>query len=189
MPATLTPPAMTTAELLALPENGMDRWLLRGELREKPMTIRNRFHSRIMIRLGKLLDNWLDEQPAPRGQVLGGEAGVRLRRDPDTTCGIDIVYVSAEMAARQTEDTKILEGVPTLVVEILSPNDTVEEIDEMISTYLDAGVPLVWIVRPRERTVLAYRQNAQPQLYTIDQQIANEPLLPGLRLPVARIFE
>ena len=38
---------MTTEELLALPEDGTDRWLIAGELRERPMTKRNRFHSRV----------------------------------------------------------------------------------------------------------------------------------------------
>jgi len=93
------------------------------------------------------------------------------------------------MAARQTDDTTLLEGVPVLVVEITSPSDTAEEIDEKIDAYLHAGVPLVWIVDPHDRTVLVYRPKAEPQLFTIGQEIANEPHLPGLRLPVARIFE
>ncbi len=49
---------MTTEQLLALPDDGVERWLIRGQLREKPamvghsgekiVTIRNRWHSRIM---------------------------------------------------------------------------------------------------------------------------------------------
>ena len=35
----------------------------------------------------------------PRGEVLSGEAAFRLRRDPDSTFGIDLAYISAEMAA------------------------------------------------------------------------------------------
>src|SRR5271167_328605 len=104
--ATVTTP-MTTAELLAMPDDGVERWLVEGELREMPMTKRNRFHSRLMVRVGKLLDNWLDEQPEPRGAILGGEAGVRLRQDPDTTVGVDVVYVSAETLARQTDESTI----------------------------------------------------------------------------------
>src|SRR5258707_10626764 len=104
MSATVATKLMTTEEMLALPENGVERWLVRGQLREKPMTYRNRWHSRIMVRVAKLLDNWLDRQPEPRGQVLCGEAGVRLQRDPDTTFGVDVVYVSAETAARQGEE-------------------------------------------------------------------------------------
>src|SRR5262249_8333584 len=96
---------MTTADLLALPEDGMDRWLIRGELREKPRIFRNRDHARTTARLSHLLGNWLDQQPKPRGEVLGGEAGCRLRGDPDSTVGIDVVYISAELAAQQSDDT------------------------------------------------------------------------------------
>src|SRR5262245_50194587 len=123
MSVAATPRVMTTEELLALPEAGPDRWLIRGQLREKsaqpreiPRTIRNRAHSRIMVRVGKFLDNWLDQQPAPRGSVLCGEAGVRLRRNPESTVGVDVAYVSAEMAARQSEDTTLIDGAPVLAV-------------------------------------------------------------------------
>jgi Uma2 family endonuclease len=144
---------MTTEQLLALPDDGVERWLIRGQLREKPMTVRNRWHSRIMVRVGRFLDVWLDQQPEPRGSVLGGEAGVRLTRDPDSTVGIDVIYVSAEVAARQPDDTTLIDGVPVLAVEILSPNDTLDDINEKIDQYLAAGVPLVWVIDPHDRTV------------------------------------
>ena len=88
---------VTTEALLAFPDNGMERWLVRGELKEKPMTVRNRLHSKVMASLTASLKNWRDSQPEPRGDVLCGDAGVRFARDPDTTVGVDIVYVSAEM--------------------------------------------------------------------------------------------
>ncbi|HTU89433.1 MAG TPA: Uma2 family endonuclease [Gemmataceae bacterium] len=186
--ATVAAP-MTTEELLALPDDGMERWLIEGELRERPMTVRNRFHSRAMIRVGKFLDNWLDEQPPPRGQVLGGEAGVRLSRDPDTTVGVDVVYVSADVIVQQTQEMTLIDGVPTLVVEILSPNDTIEEIHEKITLYQSAGVPLVWVVHPYDRTVTVYRPNVEPDSFNISKELSGEPHLPGFRVPVARLFE
>jgi hypothetical protein len=36
---------MTTAQLLALPDDGVERELIRGELRERPTTRRNRLHA------------------------------------------------------------------------------------------------------------------------------------------------
>jgi Uma2 family endonuclease len=182
------PTVMTTEEMLALPENGVERWLVRGELREKPMTVRNRWHSRIMIRVGKLLDNWLDQQPEPRGSVLGGEAGVRLRRNPDTTVGVDVVYVSPEVAARDSDDTTLIDGVPILAVEILSPNDTLEDVDEKIAGYLEAGVALVWIIHPHHRTVEIFRPGQEPELVNVRQELSGEPHLPGFRVPVAQLF-
>jgi Uma2 family endonuclease len=190
--ATAPTKVMTTEELLALPDDGVERWLIRGELREKrdtDMTRRNRFHSRITTRVAHFLDAWLDGQPQPRGLVLSGEAGVRLRRDPDTTVGVDVVYVSAAVLARQTDDSTIIDGVPVLAVEILSPSDTQDEVIEKVADYLAAGVALVWVIEPRYRTVTVYRPNAEPELINVRQELSAEPHLPGFRVPAARLFE
>jgi Uma2 family endonuclease len=181
-------PVLTTAELLALPQNGEERWLIRGQLREKPMTLRNRWHSSIMARVSQHLANWLDTQPEPRGAVLCGEAGCRLRRDPDTTVGIDVVYIPPDVATLESEETTLIDGVPVLVVEILSPNDTQEQIDEKVDTYLEAGVALVWVIDPHDRTVLVYRRGARPELVNEDQELTGEPQLKGFRVAVARLF-
>ena len=187
--STTAPPAlMTLEELLALPEDGMERDLIDGQLRERPMTRRNRWHSRSTIRLGSLLDQWLIRQPAPRGQIVGGEAGFRLHRNPDTGVGIDIAYVSAEVVAQTPESAAYFEGPPVLAVEILSPSDSQEAIDEKVDVYLKAGVRLVWIVHPRQRTVLVYRPDAEPALFNRSQELSGEPHLPGFRVAVARIF-
>jgi len=179
---------MTTEELLALPENGMDRWLIRGELREKPMTVRNRIHCRVTTRASRFLDCWLDTQPEPRGEVLSGEAGCRLLRDPDTTVGIDVVYISANVAARESDETTLIDGVPILAVEILSPSDILEEIHEKIAAYLHAGVLLVWIIDPYDKTVRIYRPGKAPEHVNVDQELSGEPHLPGFRVRVAELF-
>jgi Uma2 family endonuclease len=183
------PTLLTTDDLLAMPENGMERWLIDGQLRERPMTVRNRFHSRIMARITQILSNWLDNQPEPRGQVLCGEVGVRLRRDPDTTVGVDVAYVAADVVARQTDETTLIDGVPVLAVEILSPNDVVEDMHEKITAYLRAGVALVWVIDPFDHTVRIYRPDTRPILVNLDQELTAEPHLPGFRVPVARLFE
>jgi len=180
--------SMATEELLAMPEDGVARWLIRGQLREQPMTVRNRWHSRIVVRVAKFLDNWLDAQTEPRGSVLAGEAGCRLRRNPDTTVGIDVVYFSPEVASRQSDDTTLVEGVPVLVVEVLSPSDTQEHIDEKIDEYLAAGVALVWIIDPHDRTVLVYRPGLPPDMANVNQELSGDPHLPGFRVPVSLLF-
>lgn len=152
------------------------------------MTYRNRWHGRVMTRVSKFLDNWLDQQPVPRGSVLSGEAGVRLTRDPDTTVGVDVIYVSAEVAARSSDDTTIIDGAPVLAVEILSPNDTQDQINDKLDEYLAAGVLLVWIIDPRRRTVTIYRPDQEPVLVNVHQELSGEPHLPGFRVPVAELF-
>ncbi|SRR5579871_832638 len=186
--ATVATP-ITTEELLALPDNGMERWLIAGELKERPMTVRNRYHSRTMICVGTELELWRRQQQTPRGQVLGGEVGVRLSRDPDTTVGVDVVYLSEVVIVHQTQETTLIDGVPTLAVEILSPNDTIEEIHERIRVYQSAGVPLVWVLNPYDRIVMVYRLNAEPESFNVHEELSGEPELSGFCVPVARLFE
>src|SRR5438034_9577918 len=92
------PERLSTAQLLELPDDGKERWLINGELREKEMTRRNRGHSRVEGKIAQLLNNWADAHAKPRGEVLVGEAGIRLRRNPDTSVDVDIAYVSADTA-------------------------------------------------------------------------------------------
>jgi Uma2 family endonuclease len=152
------------------------------------MTVRNRWHSKVMASLTARLQYWLDSQPEPRGDVLCGDAGVRLARNPDTTVGVDVVYISAELSARQTGKTTVIEGVPQLVVEILSPSDTFDEINEKIDTYLSAGVPLVWIVEPRRRTVTVYRPQRPAALVVEGQELSGEEVLPCFHVPLEELF-
>lgn len=186
------PPAprrMTTEEMLALPEDGKERWLINGELREKPMTVHTRFHSDVMACVTTVLKVWRDQQPEPRGKGYCGEAGVRLRRNPDLTVGVDVVYVPPDVVTVQTEETTLVDGVPALIVEILSPNDTVEEINEKIDSYRAAGVPHVWVIDPYQRTLVVHRPNELPTLFNLKQDVIAEPQLPGFRTSVARLFD
>lgn len=179
---------MTTDELLALPDDGIDRELIGGQLREKPITKRNPRHSRVQMKVGHILFNWLDLQPEPRGQVLGGEAGFRLRRNPDTTVGVDVAYVSAETMAGTPEDAALVEGPPLLAVELLSPSDKQEEIYEKVKEYLRCGVPQVWIIDPFFQTLSVHRPGEEPLLFNIRQEFSADPILPGLSVKVADIF-
>ena len=190
MSAAIEKKPMTTEEFLALPDDGVERWLINGVVREfgDVITRRNRHHTRLTARLAQLLGNWLDAQPQPRGEVHDGEAGCRLRRDPDVTVGIDVVYVSHEVAANSPEDTELIDGVPVLVVEVLSPYDEVADIHEKIGVYLNAGVRLVWVIDPFDRTVRVYRRGAEMESFNVTQELSGEPHLPGFRVRVAAIF-
>lgn len=180
---------MTTEELLAMPDDGVERWLIRGELREGGMTCRNRYHARVTTCVSYYLEAWRLQQPEPRGSVLSGEAGVRLREDPETTAGIDVVYISAELAAKQPEDSTLIVGVPDLVAEVQSPSDKLNETHEKIDEYLDAGVKVVWILNPYVRTVTVFRPGEEPELFNAKQELTAEPVLPGFRVQVAKLFE
>ena len=63
---------MTAEELLALPDDGIDRELIRGELREYPTTTRTPPHCLTMTNLAVLLGVWLEPQREPCGRLYAG---------------------------------------------------------------------------------------------------------------------
>lgn len=186
-----TPRKMTAEELLALPDDGVERWLIRGELRENPesdMNRRNPDHSGTMTRVAALLDNWVRNQPQPRGRVYTGDAAFKLRPDRPTLVGIDVAYVSADLRARTPKGRRIVEGVPVLAVEILSPSDVHADISEKVQEYLAVGVQQVWVIDPDFETVMAFTRGAEPRLFTRGSELTAETL-PGFSVSVAELFE
>ncbi len=180
---------MTTEQLLSIPDDGIERDLIRGELREKTMTKRNRFHTRTVSRITYLLETWLARQPFPCGEVHTGEVGTILRRDPDTTVGIDVAFFSAQTIAQQTEQTTLVEGAPRLAVDVLSPSDKLEETRAKVIEYLEAGVDLIWIVDPYFQTIQVHRRGAAPVTYNRDHRIDGGDVLPGLDFAVIDVFQ
>jgi Uma2 family endonuclease len=192
MSTVAAPKLMTAEEFLALPDDGVERWLIRGELREKrdtDMTRRNKPHSITEAHITGHLWAWLRAQPEPRGAVVCGEAGFILRRDPSTiTAGVDVAVITAAQADARDPDTNMIVGPPVLIAEVLSPHDTDEEVSDRVTEYLDCGVPLVWVVSTRFRTVVVHRPTVAPVMFNDTQTLAGAPELPGFSCRVADLF-
>jgi Uma2 family endonuclease len=195
--ATLEPkapaaPRQTTKDLLALPDDGVERWLVNGTIEEVGLTIRNKHHTGVESEVVYYLQAWLKQHPAPRGKVYSGEVGVILRETPELTVGIDVVYLNAEQATANDavgdDETTILIAPITLATEVLSPTDTIEGIHRKLDWYAECGVPLVWVLNPYQRTVTVYRPGSPPQLRNDQDELDGGAELPGFRVPVARLF-
>jgi Uma2 family endonuclease len=190
--ATVGKKLMTAEEFLALPDDGVERWLIRGELREKrdtDMTMRNKVHSITEGHVTGLLWMWLRGQSEPRGAVVCGEAGFLLRRTPATiTAGVDVAVITAEQADVKAPDTALAEGPPLLIAEILSPYDKTEEVVERVEEYLTCGVPQVWVLNPYFKTITIHRPGQDPAALDATDTITGDPELPGFSAPVADFF-
>ncbi len=181
---------------LDLPNDGRRRWIVNGQIKdwgyEDPesekvgMTVRNQMHSFMMADLTTELNVWLRTQPQPRGRITCGEAGIRLP-GMDTTLGVDVAYIPHEVIAAQDGSSTVTVGVPQLIVEILSPSDTLELTDEMVELYLKAGVPRVWIISPRRRELTVYRPDGPAKFYLPGDTLTDDLFL-GLSLPLSRLF-
>ncbi len=116
-----------------------------------------------------------------------GEAGIVIRRDPDTLRGADVAYISRERLARACSQG-YLDVAPELIVEIVSPNDRWTDLTAKLEDYFSIGVDLVWVVDPQRRRVSCYRSPTDLALLGPGDTLTAEPILPGFMLPVSELF-
>jgi Uma2 family endonuclease len=77
---------------------------------------------------------------------------------------------------------------PDIAVEVVSPNDTYEEVERKVVEYLAANVRLIWVLSPESKTVLIRRPNKTCTALDITDTLTGEDVLPGFSCPVAELF-
>jgi Uma2 family endonuclease len=185
MATSITSTPMTAEDLWRMPADGQLRELVRGELRE--MAPAGFDHGAICSTVARLLGNHVFEHRL--GVVVGAETGFVLARTPDVVRGADAAFVAAGRIPAAGRPVKFFEGPPDLAVEVVSPSDTVEAIDEKVDDYLAAATRLVWLVNPRRRTVTVYRPGENPVILRDTDTLHGQDVVPGFESVVARLFD
>jgi Uma2 family endonuclease len=73
--------------------------------------------------------------------------------------------------------------VPDLVIEVVSPNDKVSELDEKIDAYLLDGVRLIWVVDPQRRKATIYAPDMEQPLHlNVNGVLDGGDVLPGFQV-------
>ncbi len=159
--------------------------LINGELVTMPLP--GFLHGRLTYRISNAIAKHADAHDL--GELLAAETGFILKRNPDgrdTVRGVDVSFLRAERLPDTTPEG-FVNLYPDLAVEVISPSNTAEDIQEKVLQLLEAGTPLIWIVYPKTQTVIVHQAGGAVTLTTADT-LTGDPVLPGFRLPVAQIF-
>ncbi|MDQ3908658.1 MAG: Uma2 family endonuclease [Acidobacteriota bacterium] len=179
---------MTADELLMLPSfvDGGDRRyeLIKGVL--KVMSPTKPLHGVICARLTVELGKFVADHDL--GETFGAETGFLVETDPDTVVGADAAFVSRERLATVETWEKFFPFAPDLAVEVLSPSNTVQEIDEKVNFYFAAGSRAVWVFNPKRRTVAAYGSPFDVRILSERDTLEGGDVLPGFKLDLAKLF-
>src|SRR4051812_4633622 len=122
------------------------------------------------------------------GDVVATGTGFILARDPDTVRGAALAFVSAARLPDGERPESYFPGAPDLAVEVVSPNDTNAEVEDKVDDYLKAGARLVWVVKPRRRTVTVHRPAQPPTMLRDTDTLTGDDVVPGFACPVAEVF-
>lgn len=180
----VTKTLMTADELFQMPDDGYRYELVKGELVK--MVPAGPRHGKIAMKLGSLLEQHVSAHNL--GSVYAAETGFCLECQPDTVRAPDVSFVARDRIPPEGEPDKYWPFAPDLVVEVISPSDTVGEIQEKIMEYLAAGTRLVWIIHPKTQTVTEYRSLAEVRVLTADDSLEGGDVVPGFACRVSELF-
>jgi Uma2 family endonuclease len=178
---TTTSQLVTADELLTMPQNGPCE-LIAGEIVK--MTPTGYQHGDIELTIGSLLRTHAARNKL--GRVVSGEAGFLISRDPDTVRAPDVAFVRQDRQPKSPR--KFFPGAPDLAVEVISPTDRLEDVDNKTQAWLGAGTTLVWVVWPDTRSVVVHRAGQERRILHEKDSITGEEVLPGFECPVAEFF-
>ena len=109
--------------------------------------------------------------------------GLRTARVPDVS------FVKKESIPENWELERPFPGAPTLAVEVISPDDEVEDILKKVREYLDAGTEQVLVIFPKQKEVHQYRRSvSEVATYKETGVLDLSNLIKGLTVDLAQVF-
>lgn len=174
----------TPDDLLTMP--GGERFeLVDGRLLETDMGAEADW---ISTRIKKLLAIHVDANHL--GYVFGPETGYQcFPDDPMKVRKPDGSFVAAGRLPGGRIPRGHIRIAPDLAVEVISPNDSYYGVEAKIHEYRDAGVRLIWIVNPENRTVrVDVTADGRQFELSVGDELDGSVVLPDFRCQVAELF-
>ena len=174
----LKPIKMTLEKFL---ESDLERYeYAKGELIPMPPTSVE--HGYISANLSSLLHLYVREKQL--GRVIISDTGFRVGEQ------VLIPNIAFLANARIPDNLSKASPIPPdLAVEVVSPTDVLYRVEEKAFTYLEAGTQLVWVLKPRSKTVTIYRSEVDITLLTRNDTLTSENVIEGFSCQVAELFE
>ncbi len=78
---------------------------------------------------------------------------------------------------------------PDVTIEIISPGQTIAAMTARCRWFVDHGVDIALLVRPRDRSVTRFRPESEPVVLSGADRIDLDDVLPGFELTVQELFD
>jgi Uma2 family endonuclease len=171
---------VTVADLLTRAD--ADRYeLVDGELLETvPMDL---MASIVATEIGRVLGNHVRQHKL--GWTFNSDVGLDIF-DEENFRKSDGGFISVERLAVPSEGA--LTVAPDLVIEVVSPSDTMNAVRRKVALYLSAGVRVVWLVEPAVRMITVYEPDARPISLIAGDKLVGGAILPGFEVAIEDLF-
>lgn len=178
------PGEWTYDDFLALPDDGNRYEIIEGVL--YTVNAPNIDHQYVVTQLIKKLAVFIEEHNL--GEVLAAPFEVHLSKSTRPVQP-DVLFIKAENWPGA--GVSFYDGVPDLIVEVISPSSIRTDQHIKFNAYEQAGVPEYWIANPKTRSVeiftLSGREYALLGQYAEDEVIESEALA-GIQIITSSLF-
>jgi Uma2 family endonuclease len=172
---------LTLEEFLGLQELDESLELVDGEVVKKMSP--KFFHSRLTSAFWSELSSWANGI----GQVAIEWSVVLKRRGLDWVPVPDLLYISYDRLSADWHEDAPCPVLPELAIEIVSPDQTFNQLAQKATDYLSAGVDRVWVVYPPMRSITVFFADRPPETYHGDR-ILHDELFPNLAITAEQFF-
>lgn len=175
---------MTADDLFRQPPGQGRRELVKGELRM--MAPAGFEHGDISLNIALRLRVFVEAHQL--GKVVAGETGFIIATNPDTVRSPDAAFVSSATLKTTGIPKQYFPGAPDLAVEVISPGDTLYDVDEKVADWLTAGTGIVWVINPKQKSVAVHRRGRDVKVLGVEGELSGEEVVPGFTCRVADLF-
>lgn len=177
----------TYEDYLRLPEDGRRYEVIRGFLYVTPAPSYD--HQYVVIQIATFFNFFVRQNRL--GVVLTAPFDIRLPGGIGNPVQPDVVVILRDRQPRSGDSR--FDGVPDLVVEVLSPGNWRFDRTTKLTAYRDAGVPEAWLVNPITRTVEVFGLSSDRSEYLLRErqgvgETVGSAILADLHVEVAELF-
>jgi len=123
------------------------------------------------------------------GQVFDSSTGFKLSNGAIRSPDVSWVANSKWNSLTKQQKRKFVPLDPDFVLELISPTDDLDELQNKMKEYISCGVNLGWLINPDDRQVEIYRPGKKKEVLNNPLTLSGEDILSGLVVDLSEIFE
>lgn len=143
-------------------------------------------HGELCIEIAYLLKEHCKQHGC--GTVLGNDAGILIRENPDTVRGADVAYCSYSRIPKGKMPDHYRGPAPEVVFDVLSKTDRWPAVLAKVADYLQVDVLVVCVVDPVQRTARCFRPDGTDITLSESDTLEIPEIQPPFQAQVSSLF-
>ena len=122
------------------------------------------------------------------GKVFDSSTGFKLSNDAVRSPDVSWIPLLKWNALSAEQKRKYLPVDPDFVLELMSPTDSLSNVQNKMNEYMNCGVKLGWLINPDDKQVEIYRIGKDTEIVDNPQTLSGENVMPNLIVDLSEIL-